>query len=60
MLLRMWKKDMEQLIKYMDYCRLELEQELDNRIGLPHFDTFCETDDSDSCCDTLNMPETFV
>lgn len=61
MLLRMWKKDMEQLIKCMDYYRLELEQELNRRIGPTHFDTFCETDDSDSCCDTLsNMAETFV
>lgn len=61
MLRRMWKKDMEQLIKGMDYYRLEMELELDRRLGLVAFDAFCETDDSDSCSDVLgSMAETFV
>ena len=51
---------MEQLIKGMDYYRLELELELDRRRGHAHFDEFCEID-SDSCSDfALTMAETFV
>lgn len=54
----MWKKDMEQLIKGMDYYRLEMEQEWESRVG---YNAFSESDDSDSCSDVLNsMAETFV
>lgn len=50
---------MEQLIKGVDYYRLELELELDRRLGHSHFDAFCETD-SDSDLALSTMAETFV
>ena len=57
MLMRMYKKDMEQLVKEHDYYRVTLEQELESRYLFGgHDDDFSDLSDDN----LSNLTETFV